>query len=293
MPVSLIESAGRLRSRVAQLPSSAAELRAQESRGKPVLFRSPAFLLDAVMLVLASAAALLSAPDAGVAINVFSFVVFGVLVLSVLTYTGLYRSSFAPHFLEDARKIVAATAIVAMAMTFVRRADLRQPRLRRPGGPGLALRVDLSDRRAAEPHTSSRCSRRRAGMVGQRTLIVGAGTVGRQFAERLVHRPEFGLRPVAFLDDDPLEADDAPSRIPVLGSGAGDDGRATVRPGLEAAIGSPDRARRRQLLGQVPPGGARSGAAMPADGRDGVGPAAPVRGRHRPPRASSGSVGCR
>ena len=52
--------------------------------------------------------------------DAFSLAVFSVLVLAVLVYLGLYRSSFATHFLEDARTIIAATAIVAMCMTFGR-----------------------------------------------------------------------------------------------------------------------------------------------------------------------------
>ena len=234
MPVSLSESAGRLRSRVSSLPATAAELRDRESSGKPLLFRSPAFLLDAAMLVLASAAALLSAPDAGVAINVFSFVVFGVLVLTVLTYMGLYRSSFALHFLEDARKIVGATAIVGMAMTFVGVLIFDDPDSADQAARAwlFASTYLIAARGAAH---IVEVSRRRAGRAGLPTLIVGAGTVGREFAVRLADRPEFGLRPVAFLDDDPLEAD-SPSRIPVLGSGAGDDGRGYFGSGLEAVI---------------------------------------------------------
>ena len=80
--------------------------------------------------------------------------------------------------------------------------------------------------------------RRRAGIIGQRTLIIGAGAVGRQFAERLVQRPEFGLKPVAFLDDDPLEATGVNAMtIPVLNSQPTSTGqRALFGPGLESAI---------------------------------------------------------
>ncbi len=50
------------------------------------------------------------------------------------------------------------------------------------------------------------------------TLIVGAGVVGSHLAMRLFSEPGYGLRPVAFLDSDPLPAsDDRESRLPVLG----------------------------------------------------------------------------
>ena len=41
---------------------------------------------------------------------------------------------------------------------------------------------------------------RRHGLAGQRTVIVGAGVVGRRLARRLEAHPEYGLRPVGFVD---------------------------------------------------------------------------------------------
>ena len=51
------------------------------------------------------------------------------------------------------------------------------------------------------------------------TLIVGAGLVGEHLVRRLVSEPRYGLRPVGFLDSDPLprpDQDDS-SFVPVLG----------------------------------------------------------------------------
>jgi len=59
---------------------------------------------------------------------------------------------------------------------------------------------------------------RRRGEAGRRTLIVGAGRVGKMVAARLLARPEFGLRPVAFLDDAPLD-DEPLSDVPVIRGG--------------------------------------------------------------------------
>jgi exopolysaccharide biosynthesis polyprenyl glycosylphosphotransferase len=61
-------------------------------------------------------------------------------------------------------------------------------------------------------------SMRRAGAGVERTLIVGAGQVGRLVAKRLAERPELGLKPIGFLDKDPLEyprsfGDEAPSVV--------------------------------------------------------------------------------
>jgi exopolysaccharide biosynthesis polyprenyl glycosylphosphotransferase len=57
---------------------------------------------------------------------------------------------------------------------------------------------------------------RRYGDASRPTLVVGAGKVGRLAAARLLAEPELGQRPVAFLDDDPLDGDDATANLPVL-----------------------------------------------------------------------------
>jgi len=58
--------------------------------------------------------------------------------------------------------------------------------------------------------------RRREGRTLRPTLVVGAGRVGLMVAERLLQRPELGLKPVGFLDKAPL-AEGHP-RLPVLGA---------------------------------------------------------------------------
>jgi exopolysaccharide biosynthesis polyprenyl glycosylphosphotransferase len=57
---------------------------------------------------------------------------------------------------------------------------------------------------------------RRRGYVSHRTLVLGAGHVGRQIATALVEHPEYGLRPIGFLDSDPLLSDDE-RPAPLLG----------------------------------------------------------------------------
>ena len=58
---------------------------------------------------------------------------------------------------------------------------------------------------------------RRAGLVVHPTLIVGAGQVGGWVADVLCDHPEYGLRPVGFLDGDPLLGPGQRS-LPVLGN---------------------------------------------------------------------------
>jgi exopolysaccharide biosynthesis polyprenyl glycosylphosphotransferase len=52
----------------------------------------------------------------------------------------------------------------------------------------------------------------------RRTLIVGAGHVGRLTAERLLANPTLGLRPVGFLDKEPLDTVVQGARLPVFGA---------------------------------------------------------------------------
>jgi exopolysaccharide biosynthesis polyprenyl glycosylphosphotransferase len=190
--------------------------------------------IDAAMLVLAAIAAIASAPAAEVETDTVAMVVFSVLVLATLRYLGLYRQTFATHFLDNARAILGATALVAMAMTFMRvlvfdNADAAEQAVR----AWLFSSTYLIAARGGVHLFELRL--RRSGQGGEPTLIVGAGLVGRQFADRLLQRPEFGLRPVAFLDNDPLDVGDTGAEeIPVLRSSPEDGDR--FGPGLESTI---------------------------------------------------------
>lgn len=203
---------------------------------RPVLFLSRDFLIDAAMLALAALASVASAPAAGVSTDIVAFLIFAVAVLVVLTNAGLYQHSFAPHFLDNARKIIGATAIVAMAMTFTRVLIFDNPQAAEQAARAWIFASTYIIAARAGMHLVE-MNRRRAGTSGEPTLIVGAGTVGRQFAARLAERPEFGLVPVAFLDDDPLELDDDGETIPVLNSGSErEGGRFRFGPDLEEIV---------------------------------------------------------
>ena len=51
----------------------------------------------------------------------------------------------------------------------------------------------------------------------RRTLIVGAGSAGTQMMEELLKNPHIGLKPIAFLDDDPQKIDRRIGSLPVYG----------------------------------------------------------------------------
>jgi exopolysaccharide biosynthesis polyprenyl glycosylphosphotransferase len=65
---------------------------------------------------------------------------------------------------------------------------------------------------------SQRLARSR-GLIGRPVLILGAGVVGSQVARRLESHPEYGLRPLGFLDDHPRMASEVgESDVPVVGT---------------------------------------------------------------------------
>ena len=174
--------------------------------------------IDVLMLAAAAAATAISAhlPDSG-SVSFGWVLAFSGTVLALLVLGGAYRARFTPHLLDDLGRILGATAIAAMSVTFGRVLVDESP-----DAASEAIRAWLfafgflvAGRAAMEVVLSQR---RRRGEYAEPALIVGAGKVGQLVARRLLERPEFGLKPVAFLDDDPLkmEHEDMP---PVLGTG--------------------------------------------------------------------------
>jgi FlaA1/EpsC-like NDP-sugar epimerase len=59
--------------------------------------------------------------------------------------------------------------------------------------------------------------RREAGQERHRVLLIGAGQVGVAVAREIANRPDLGLNPVGFLDDDPVKVGTTIGGLPVLG----------------------------------------------------------------------------
>jgi exopolysaccharide biosynthesis polyprenyl glycosylphosphotransferase len=175
-------------------------------------------VVDTLMLSAAVAVSAISADLTGATpVNLGWLIVFSVVVLALLAIGGAYRARFTLHLLDDFGAILGATAIAAMAVTFVRVLATDAPSAAEEAVRAwLFAAIYLTAGRAGMELVLSRMRRR--GQYAEPALIVGAGQVGQLVARRLAERPEFGLRPVAFLDDEPLEPehDDLP---PVLGTG--------------------------------------------------------------------------
>jgi exopolysaccharide biosynthesis polyprenyl glycosylphosphotransferase len=193
------------------------------------------FAFDALMLVLASLALdLASAAGGGTTPGIGWQLAFVALALMGLASGGAYQPHFAIRFLDDLRLILAATAVAVMIVTFAREL-LGDPWDSAPEAirAWVFAVVYVAAGRGGVAISQARERARRG--VGGATLIVGAGKVGMLVARRLQENPGFGLRPVAFLDEDPLEGD-LPAGLPVYRSEAMSDDDAIPSGGLGGEV---------------------------------------------------------
>jgi len=169
------------------------------------------------MLAAGALATQLGASDAGVPrLPVVWLIAYPALVLLLLRFRGMYDWHIRLQALDDVRSVLTTTALAAMVLLTLRFVlagnvdDLAAQTLRLwsfaafyVGAGRIALDwAQLQARRERE--------------LSRPTLIVGAGTVGRLAAQRLLDHPEFGLRPVGFVDKEPLDEPGLP--VPVLGA---------------------------------------------------------------------------
>jgi exopolysaccharide biosynthesis polyprenyl glycosylphosphotransferase len=176
------------------------------------------FGLDCAMLLTAGVAATFGASAAGVpAPSVPWTVVFAVLVLGILATRGMYGSRLHYELLEDLRSVVIGTSLAGMVVLSAREliaapTDLSAQVIRTWA---FATAYVAAGRVALH---WSRTQAYRHGESVRPTLIIGAGKVGRLAAGRLLQHPELGLKPVGFLDKDPLVSEDDSLPLPVLGA---------------------------------------------------------------------------
>ena len=193
------------------------------------------FSLDAIMLVAAALASSLGSRAAGVDASPAGWLaLFGLLVVATLAARGMYRPRLRHEILEDLRGVVVATSLSAMTVLTLRElltepADLSAQSIR----PWAFATVYLAAGRIALHW--SRAHARRHGEALRPTLIVGAGRIGRLTARRLTDQPELGLKPIGFLDKEPLDAEENGVRLPVLGS-SWDLDRVVAEHGIQQVI---------------------------------------------------------
>ena len=205
--------------------ADAAERRAKSpslpQRAKRSSFGRRAFVLDVAMLAMAVVAVELLSPTAsptgGVPREPIGWLLgFCVLVLVLFKVRGLYEPPLRLEFTETLRLVLTGTALAAIVAMAARVLAANHPYVAaetlRHWLLALAF-VTLG--RALLLHLETR-GRTSLG-ASRRTLVVGAGKVGHVAASRLLADATLGLRPVAFLDDDPLSVDDVEVDLPVYG----------------------------------------------------------------------------
>jgi exopolysaccharide biosynthesis polyprenyl glycosylphosphotransferase len=178
-------------------------------------------VVDLVMLALAVVAAIVGARAAHVALDGdVALYAFPFLVVGLMYVRGMYKQELVISILDGIAPVVSSISVAAMGCLAV--VTFADPAARPAGLIARAWLFALVYVGAARVLLVSSQRRARArGLLGKATLIVGAGRVGAHVARRLEEHPEYGLRPIGFLDADPppsLEVVDR--RAPVLGAPA-------------------------------------------------------------------------
>src|ERR1700740_3438192 len=138
------------------------------------------------------------------------------LVLMLFYLRGLYRTRLRALVLDGLVPVVSAVSIAAMAVAMIgiyANSEIPDHFVR----AWVIALVAVGGGRAALALTQRWARGRR--LVAKPVLIMGAGVVGAQVARRLGCRPEYGLVPVGFLDEDPRSVAEVGGRdVPVLGT---------------------------------------------------------------------------
>ncbi len=182
------------------------------ARRRQIRAKQRVVMLDLAMLAISSGLIAIEASVGLLGEGSYPWIfAFPLVALLMLNLKRMHRPRILGSLLDDARGILASTAMAAMAVTFFSVLFKNDPEVGESAiaawlTGSLLLVGGRSGLRAAEV-----ASWRRGG--GQPTLVVGAGRIGHLIAERLAGASG-GLRPVAFLDDEPLPG--MPSDLPVL-----------------------------------------------------------------------------
>ncbi len=184
----------------ADVPESTAPCRV--GRGLVV----PVVLLGADLAAFGAAVALTSRPG----VKTLALLV----IIMVLFHTGgLYRSRLSLSMLDDLPAIMGRALAAGAAAMVLGGLDDGVAGTARLATSAVFGVLALATRVIA--YTGIRLARRR-GSLQRRTLLLGAGSLSGALAGNLLAHPEYGLRPVGMLDDEPLLREDERA-VPLLG----------------------------------------------------------------------------
>jgi exopolysaccharide biosynthesis polyprenyl glycosylphosphotransferase len=177
-----------------------------------------AVLVDIAMLLLANA--LFFATDPGPGSWAASLLlVFDAIVIGLVASWRGYAERLRLDALADLRVASTSTAVATLAVVSIDAfLDAEEPSAYAALRLWFAATVLLAIGRLSSNLVVA--WRRASSRTAATTIIVGAGRVGRLTAIRLLDHPELGLRPIGFLDAEPMEISGTPLSLPVLGTSA-------------------------------------------------------------------------
>jgi exopolysaccharide biosynthesis polyprenyl glycosylphosphotransferase len=176
-------------------------------------------------------------------------IAFAALTLLMFQARGLYRLRIKIPVADDVRRILTALTLAATAIVTIRLLISSSPSMAAETiRPWAFAAVYVSAGRVALYWSQTKS--RVAGDGARATLVVGAGRVGRTIAARLSASPQLGLKPIGFLDAEPL-ADEEQLGFPLLGESWDDLERLVKIFGIEHVIVTFSTSRDEVLLALV------------------------------------------
>jgi exopolysaccharide biosynthesis polyprenyl glycosylphosphotransferase len=192
-------------------------------------------LVDTIVLYLAAGAAVFAAPMQATSADRFLAVVFPLITIGILQFRPGPDQRLFASFVDTTTHVLGTVSIAAMATVAL------ESVIGATHAVDLALRFWLFGFVYVAIGRIALLTVRRRLIASQAlstpTLIVGAGLVGEHLVKRLTGEARYGLRPVGYIDSDPLprsESSDA-SSLPVLG-GLDDLAEAVERSGARRVI---------------------------------------------------------
>jgi exopolysaccharide biosynthesis polyprenyl glycosylphosphotransferase len=148
-----------------------------------------------------------------VSLSVRSTLLLGLLTLSLYAAGGHYRAKVAPSLLDEMPGLVGRALVAGAITTSVWIFNDIAVQERPVYGAIVFSLLALAGRGLCYPVMRRH---RISASAGRTTVIVGCGHVGNQLASTLVEHLEYGLKPIGFIDSEPLVSPDE-RNLPLLG----------------------------------------------------------------------------